>query len=216
MKKNIPMPLRIMVYLIGVVTVSLGIVLCKKCNLGISPISSIPFVLEAIVPLSFGTLTMLFHLTNIGLQLILIRKLFYWRVLMQIPLAFLFGWIIDFLQAVVQFNETLLINQVAALLLSVFFTALGMLCMLSMDLTQNPPDGTVKQIAQMAGKELGQIKVGYDVVCVLISLSIGLITLHQARGLGIATIISAIFVGKTLTWLRNLVCWTGDKFRKTT
>ena len=40
---------RVFIYLLGIFFVSLGIVLCKKCNLGISPISSITFVLEEIV-----------------------------------------------------------------------------------------------------------------------------------------------------------------------
>ena len=55
---------RLMIYLAGIFMVSLGIVLCKKSELGISPISSVPYVLEYIVPVSFGTLTMFFHLAN--------------------------------------------------------------------------------------------------------------------------------------------------------
>lgn len=206
-------PLRLLIYLIGVVTVSLGIVLCKKCGLGISPISSIPFVLEKIVPLSFGTLTMLFHLVNICLQLLLMRKLFDARIYMQIPLAFLFGWVIDLLQKCIRFNEELLFNQIAALVFSVFFTALGMLCMLSMNLIQNPPDGTVRLISQNQKKELGQIKIRYDVVCVIISILIGLVFLKSITGFGIATIVSAVFVGKTLTWLKRLLHWTINRLQ---
>ena len=203
-KKNVPVPLRVAIYLAGVVTVSLGIVLCKKCNLGISPISSVPFVVEIFTPISFGMLTMLFHFINTGLQLILMRKVSLW-VLLQIPLAFVFGWVIDFLNKIVQFDSGIVVNQVLALIFSVLFTAFGMLLMLGMDLVQNPPDGTVKLIAEKCGREVGQIKIFYDITCVVLSVSIGLIVLHRVEGIGIATIVSAIFVGRVLTWLRMLV-----------
>lgn len=66
---------RVLIYTIGILFVSLGIVLCKKCGMGISPISSIPFVLADIVPMTFGSLTTLFHFTNIMMQMVLIRKI---------------------------------------------------------------------------------------------------------------------------------------------
>ena len=198
------MPLRVAIYLAGVATVSLGIVLCKKCSLGISPISSVPFVVEIFTPISFGMLTMLFHFINTGLQLMLMRKVSLW-VLLQIPLAFVFGWVIDFLNKIVQFDSGIVANQVLALIFSVLFTAFGMLLMLGMDLVQNPPDGTVKLIAEKCGREVGQIKIFYDITCVVLSVSIGLIVLHRVEGIGIATIVSAIFVGRVLTWLRMLV-----------
>ena len=65
------MPVRIALFITGTFAASFGIVLCKKCGLGISPVSSIPFVLEPVSSFSFGTLTFLFHLVNIVLQLIL-------------------------------------------------------------------------------------------------------------------------------------------------
>ena len=65
---------RLGIYIIGVISVSLGIVLCVKCELGVSPISSIPYVLGYLTPLTFGTLTMLFHFCNSMIQYILEKK----------------------------------------------------------------------------------------------------------------------------------------------
>ncbi|MDD7739727.1 MAG: DUF6198 family protein [Lachnospiraceae bacterium] len=196
---------RFAVYFAGLVLVSMGIVLCKKCNLGISPISSIPFVLEEILPFSFGTLTMFFHLTNIALQLILVRKLWDLRILLQIPVAFLFGIVIDLLQKQISFQNEFWINQWIALVLSVLFTALGMVLMIGMNLVQNPPDGLVKVISQKTKKELGQVKIVYDIISVFISIFIGLVFLGKVKGIGIATIISAVFVGRTVTFLKKII-----------
>lgn len=196
---------RTAIYMLGLVLVSLGIVLCKKCGLGISPISSIPYVLEEVVPVSFGTLTMGFHLANILLQLLLTGEMGKnVRILLQIPVAFLFGQVIDILQKLIQFDEGRILNQGIALALSVFFTALGMVLMLRMDLVQNPPDGLVKLISQKSGRELGQVKIIYDIVCVAISAAAGLAFLGKVKGMGIGTVVSAVFVGRTVTWLKEL------------
>lgn len=192
---------RLLIYLAGIVTVSLGIVLCKKCNLGISPVSSIPFVLEDVTGLSFGTLTMLFHFTNTALHLVLVKKLWDVKILLQIPIAFLFGIVIDAMQRLVNFDGTVLGYQWIALICSVFFTALGMVCMISMNLVQNPPDGLVSQISRKTGRELGKVKIGYDIACVLASALLGMVFLKRVKGIGVATIVSAFFVGKTVTWM---------------
>lgn len=198
---------RIAVYFFGILSVSLGIVLCKKCNLGISPVSCIPFVLEEAAGLSFGKLTMMFHLVNTGIQLVLVKKAWDVKIYMQIPLAYVFGIVIDFFQKTVMFDGNNPAYQIGALLFSVFFTALGMVCMLEMNLIQNPPDGVVKCLSDMTGIELGKVKICYDIFCVIISMGLGIIFLKKIRGLGAATLVSAVFVGKMISWIRMALAW---------
>lgn len=198
--KEIRMPVRLLIYLAGIVTVSLGIVLCKKCSLGISPISSVPFVLEMAVPLSFGTLTMLFHLANTLIQVAMERRLT-GKLLLQVPVAVVFGQVINLLQRLLAFEASALPCKLLCLALSVFFTALGMIFMLKMALVQNPPDGTVHKISQILGRELGQVKIVYDIFCVLLSVLLSLALLGRVEGFGLATVVSALFVGKLVTWM---------------
>lgn len=208
MKFKFSVFLRVIIYIIGVLSVSLGIVLCKKCGLGISPVSSIPFVLAYITPLTFGTLTTLFHFANTLLQMVLKRTWSDFKLWLQVPLAFVFGWVIDGLNRLIMINERSLVCQAAALVLSVFFTALGMVFMLKMDLIQNPPDGTVKQVAGLIKRKIGTVKIGYDVFCVLLSVLLSMVFLHKVEGFGIATIVSAIFVGKAIGWINK---WIGRR-----
>lgn len=196
---------RVLIYSIGIVTVSLGIVLCKKSNLGISPVSSIPFVLEEITGLSFGTLTMLFHLVNSLLQLVLAQKLWDMKIYLQILLALVFGVVIDALQNWVVIDGTCLPGQFAALAFSVIFTAAGMVCMIRMNLVQNPPDGTVRQLSQKFACELGRVKIYYDISCVVISMILGLLFLKGIRGFGIGTLVSAVMVRKMVSWMQAAI-----------
>lgn len=64
-----------------------------------------------------GTLTMGFHLANILLRLVLTGKMGNVRILLQIPVAFLFGQVIDILQKLIQFDEGRILNQGIALTL---------------------------------------------------------------------------------------------------
>lgn len=195
--------LRVLIYGVGIVIVSLGIVLCKKSNLGISPVSSIPFVLEEITGLSFGQMTMMFHLANSFMQLVLVKKWWDLKIYLQVPLAFVFGVVIDALQKWIVIDADRLPEQIAALLFSVVFTAVGMVCMIEMNLVQNPPDGTVRGLSQRFGGELGRVKIGYDISCVAVSMVLGLLCLQKIRGFGAATLVSAVMVGKTVSWIRE-------------
>ena len=187
---------RVVIYFCGLLMVSLGIVLCKKCNLGISPISSIPFVLELITHIPFGTLTMLFHLANIALQLVLVRSIWNTKILLQIPVAVLFGRVINVMQYIIEIDDTKFVNRWLALILSIVFTALGMACMLNMHLIQNPPDGLVSEVARKRKLEFGRVKVVYDMITLVISILLGGVFLHRISGIGAGTVVSAFAVGK--------------------
>lgn len=196
---------RVSIYLTGMVFVSLGIVLCAKCGLGVSPVSSLPYVFEAVVPLTFGQLTIIYHIINIAIQLFLLKELYNIKVLLQIPVALIFGWLIDLIKSMIIFDSTKLLYQIPALILSVLFTALGMVCMVEMELVQNPPDGVVKLISEKGKAELGKVKVLYDVASAGSAALVGIVCLGEVRGIGIATLVSAVFVGRMVTFIKRSI-----------
>lgn len=196
---------RLLLFLLGTFLVALGIDCCAICGLGISPVSSIPYMLTFVVPLSFGTLTMLFHIVNIGFQYILERKWLNIRVFMQLPVAAALGILIDLIKAQMDFSMENLIKQVLFLLLGIVFTAAGMFLMLEMNLAQNPPDGTVALISKKTGIELGTVKILYDTSMTVVSVLTGWLLTKHIIGFGIGTVASAILVGRVLTWMRRKV-----------
>ena len=199
------MLLRILIYCLGLVTVCLGIVLCKKSALGISPISTVPYSLEQAVPLTFGQLTMCFHFFNTVIQLIMNRdRKQIWKLLMQVPVAFAFSVVIDWLGEIIRIDSSVIGWQIASLIVSVPVAALGLLLMVHMDLFQNPPDGTIKAISAHSGKELGTVKNLYDCSCVVLSIIISLALYHRIVGFGVATVVSALGVGRFVRWFSGL------------
>lgn len=194
---------RLLLYVAGIFILDFGIVLCVKCNLGVSPINSIPYVLSAIWPLSLGIFTILFYLINIAVQLILSPRKNYIAILLQLPASVIFGLVIDLWNGLLPAAGTILL-QIVCLAGSLFFTALGIRIIVAVRLVPDPPTGTIQCISQVAGKKIGTVKVTYDCSCVVISLLVSFIFAHRLIGFGAATIISAICVGRILSLLQKV------------
>lgn len=89
-------PQRCCMFLVGIFTMTLGIALSCKADLGTSPISSVPWVLSMFTPWSIGEITIVLNLLFIIAQPILLRQI-YWRELLgQLVTLLAFGYCIDF------------------------------------------------------------------------------------------------------------------------
>lgn len=195
---------RIPLYLVGAVVLGFGIVLCVKCELGVSPINSIPYVATHLVPLSLGTLSIFFCLINIALQLVLGERKDYIAILLQLPVSLLFGFVIDMWDVFLPTAETI-VMRVIFLCGSLFFTALGILLIVVTDLVPDPPTGAVQAITRATKKNMGTVKILYDCSCVVLSLLLAFFGAHRMIGFGIATVASSLFVGRILGLLQRTV-----------
>ena len=195
---------RVLLYIVGAILLGFGIVLCVKCEMGVSPINSIPYVATNLVPLSLGTLSIAFYIVNIAAELILSERRQYIGILLQLPVSLLFGFVIDLWDALLPLAGSLAM-QLVCLCGSLFFTAFGIMLVVTAHLVPDPPTGAVQAISRAAKKPMGSVKVVYDCACVVISLLLGLIGAHRVIGFGIATIASAVFVGHILALLQATV-----------
>lgn len=202
--KNKRIFLRLMFYMVGAFILGLGIVLCVKSEMGVSPINSIPYVITHIVPLSLGTLSICFYLVNIILQLVLSERKYYIGIFLQLPVSLLFGVVIDLWDGWLPAAETMGM-RVLCLCGSLFFTAFGIMLIVAMHLVPDPPTGSVQAITRASKKKMGTIKNLYDCSCVVISLLISLLGTHKVIGFGIATIVSAVCVGRILAVLQRTI-----------
>lgn len=195
---------RLLIYVIGIFVMGFGIVLCVKCDLGVSPINSVPYVLSKLWAPSLGTITILFYLLNIAVQLILSERRYYISILLQLPVSVIFGLIIDLWDALLPTAGSVPM-QVLCLAGSLLFTAFGIMLIVAVNLVPDPPTGTIQAISRVIGKPIGTIKIIYDCSCVAISVATGLIGAHHLIGFGVATIISAICVGRILLLLQKTI-----------
>lgn len=195
---------RLLLYIAGIFLLGFGIVLCVKCKMGVSPINSVPYVITHFIPLSLGTVSIFFYLVNIAAEFLLSERKYYIGILLQLPVALAFGTVIDFWDALIPAAGSMGM-RIIFLCGSLFFTAFGIMVIVAMRLVPDPPTGAVQAISRAAGKKMGSVKIVYDCSCVVLSLTIGLIGAQKVIGFGLATIASAICVGRILAFLQGTV-----------
>ena len=79
---------RIRLMFIGLLIMTLGVAISVKSNLGVSPVSSIPYTITCVVGLEMGKATILFHAVLVLLQILLLRRAFQAKNLLQILQGF--------------------------------------------------------------------------------------------------------------------------------
>ena len=190
---------------LGLIFVALGVGLSIKSNLGIAPPSCPPTILNLKWPaISVGTFTWMMHLVFILLQLVILGKRFKLEYLMQIPAAFVFGymcdgaiWLFDALQA----PATNYGMQIFLSLATVVLTAIG----IKLEVIGNgwilAGDKTTAVLADVTQKPFGTVKVVFDITLVALTALFAWIVFGLLTGNGSTvviregTLILAIFTG---------------------
>ncbi|MBQ6712525.1 MAG: hypothetical protein IJN28_01885 [Selenomonadales bacterium] len=196
---------RLILFLIGLPIMSFGVVFVIKCNLGSSPISSIPFVVEQLTPYTLGELTFAINAWLVAMQYFFTRRITS-PLLLQVPMTLLFSIYIDLSAIVLEnfFVDTYLMS-LTLLVTACFVTAFGIAFLVIANLVILPGEGAVQAIANRFGLDFGFTKIGFDVSCVLISIAIALYCRGDLAGLREGTIISAFLTGWFVRfWLRRI------------
>ena len=165
--------LRYSVSTLGLILIALGVGVSIKSNLGIAPPSCPPTILNLrFTGISVGTFTWLMHLLFILIQVAILRKRFKWKYLMQIPAAFVFGYLCD--GAIWLFNSidapaTNYTVQIILSLVGVVITALGIKIEVLGRSWILAGDMLTAILADETKKPFGTAKVVFDVVMVSVT-----------------------------------------------
>ena len=200
MKKRIP------VYLIGLFVMAFGVVLIKKANLGMSPLSAIPAAIANFTPLTLGNSTIGFHVLCTILQIALTRKITVKTVLL-LPLAVIFGYIIDLYMFVLKFSVLAYWLRFVLCFFGVVFTALGIVIIVTVDLMLPAPDSFLQSASLHFNRPLGQIKIIGDVTWVVVAVIIEFINTNTVVSVGIGTLVSMYLTGKFVGIIRDRLPW---------
>lgn len=195
---------RVLVYILGLFSLALGIVLNTKANLGVSPIISIPFGISIIWHINLGAATAAIYILYVLGQVIILGKKFQPIQLLQVPLSIIFGMVINFLSGFITINSSNLVVNLLLLALGIICTGVGASFTLLMNILPNAADGFVQAVSIRTGKKLGTIKNILDASCVMITIMMGLLFDGKIVGIGIGTVIAVICIGRVIA-LTNLL-----------
>ncbi|WP_440949932.1 YczE/YyaS/YitT family protein [Methanosphaerula subterraneus] len=191
--------------MIGLFFMGLGISLITRSYLGTSPISSVPYVLCLIFPITFGGFAFLLGLLFLVMEILILGKDFPKKQLLQLFVGVLLGVFIDvgmYLSAFV--NPEFFAAKIVTLLLGCIVLALGVYLEISANSFLYPADAIVKVIAQKSGKKFGTTKILFDSTLCCVAGLISLSAFGTIKGLGEGTVISALLVGYIITGISTI------------
>ncbi|WP_300081396.1 DUF6198 family protein [uncultured Thomasclavelia sp.] len=194
---------RFIVFVVGMNVLAIGIILNTKSLLGVGSINTLPYALANILSVSLGTMTTMVYLVFIIIQLILLKR-FDLQVIIQLPFSFIFGYLIDFYDLFFSYEPTAFYMQIVILIIAIVLTALGAFLMVLGDIVLNPADGLVHTIGKVTNKDFGFVKNIADLVFIVLTVVICLVTKGYILGIGIGTVVSAIFIGRFIALYQNI------------
>ena len=198
---------RYLLLLIGLAIMAFGVAFSIKASLGTSPISSVPYVVSLFTPLTVGTATITMHCVFILLQILILRKDYHPIQLMQLPVAFFFGYLTDFgVWAVQGITCNTYWQQWIVCIIGILLVAVGVSFEVKAGVVVLAGEGVVLAICRVLPKvKFGYMKVGFDVTLVVIACILSIVFTGRLQGVREGTVAAALLVGLIAKQLGKLL-----------
>ena len=198
---------RYLLLLAGLSIMAFGVAFSIKASLGTSPISSVPFVVSLFTPLTVGTATITMHCVFILMQILILRKDYHLIQLMQLPVAFFFGYLTDFGVWTVQgISCNTYWQQWIVCLIGILLVAVGVSFEVKAGVVVLAGEGVVLAVCKVLPKiKFGYMKVGFDVTLVVIACILSFVFTGHLQGVREGTVAAALLVGLIAKQLGKLL-----------
>ena len=190
---------RAVIYLAGIVILTVGVTTNTFTGLGVSAIVSVPYSISVIWEKPLGTVTFFYYCSCVALQFLV-----GWRfckpllLILQVPMALVTSVLIGWLSAALPFAPQTMAGRFLFLALAILLTGIGGAMIVDMALVPNPADALADVLGKRLGKNFGFGKNLLDGLAVLLTCAIGLLTVHRIVGVQIGTLFCAVLIGRTI------------------
>ena len=215
-------PARVLIYLLGMVTLALGICLTTRAALGVSPIISVAFCFSTITGMNIGDATFLWYSTFVLLEILVhltgldrhgskagkAQKVL--KDLLQLPLSLVFTRFMNLFTRFLPDFASLqgfwgsYAARIPVLLAAIVLTGIGISFSVNMRLIPNPGDGVVQALSDTIGKPMGLSKNIWDASCITLTIVFSLVAAGRLIGIGLGTVICVIGVGRVVALFNRL------------
>ncbi len=197
---------------IAVIINSLGVLLMLQSGSGISAISSVPYAFQQVFPrLTLGTWTYIFQ-GLLVLSLMIMRKKFVPSYLFSFVVGFAFGEMMDVHELWITRLPLNIPLRILYFVLSYLIICIGIALSNRCKLPIIPTDLFQREVADITKVPYARIKIGFDVICLLVTAGMTYFCLGRIMGLGIGTIVAAFTMGKGIAivgkWMDRKVTFT--------
>lgn len=197
--------IRLLMYFAGLFIMTMGIALSVKSDLGVSPVSSVPYTMTCVWGIEMGRATILFHVGLVLLQILLLRKNFRKADLLQILVGVVFGYFTTFCNWGAGFlpSPESFALRVGLALFSVLFVAVGIFLYMPANVMPLAGEGAMMAVSKVSGIKFHKVKIGFDASMVSISLVVCAVLLHSFGSVGLGTVLAAVLVGIVLGFINR-------------
>lgn len=199
---------RYVLFIISLFFSAIGVAFTKHGELGVSPISSVANVLSCKYDfLSIGVWLIIWNCILILGQILILRKKFQLIQLLQIPLSFLFGYFTDFgMWLVSGISIDLYFMKLLMVVIGIVILGFGISLSVIANVIMNSGEAFVKAISDTTHKQFGNIKIAFDVSCVIIAIILSLLLFNfSIVGTREGTIISALLTGTVVKFFNRIL-----------
>ncbi|MCH5202824.1 MAG: YitT family protein [Oscillospiraceae bacterium] len=189
---------RYILFIISLFISAQGVAITKTGDLGVSPISSVANIMsEKFQILTMGNWLIIWNCVLILGQIIILQKNFKLIQLLQIPVSFLFGYFTDFgMWLLSYFDFSFYPVRIALVVVGTFVLGFGIALAVIANVIMNSGEAFVKAVADVTQKKFGNVKIFFDVFCVVFSIILSLIFFNfSIVGTREGTIIAAFLTG---------------------
>lgn len=201
---------RITLMILSMTLVSLSASMTIKAAIGLSPWDAIAQSLSHISMIKVGTIGMMLNISCVFGQLVLLRKEFPIRQLLQIPASVLIGVLVNFFYYTI-FDTLVLPNYLMSTLLfflGTFLAAFAVSMVMVVNVVTFPLEAFCMAVALKVGTRFSVIRQSVDILAVILTLSLTFtidIPLTVREGTIIGMLIFAPLLGIIIRRLQPLI-----------
>lgn len=197
---------RIVLLGVGLVIMAYGVSLSIQAGLGTSPISSLPYAVSQLTPLTVGTATIAMHCVLILLQVALLRRDYRPLQLLQLPVALVFGALCDLTLYTIQWlTPAAYLGRWICCLAGVVLVGIGVSCEVKAQVVPLAGEGFILAVCQAFQKPFPSTKIAFDCTLVALASVLGLVCRGQLLGVREGTIAAALLVGMVSKQITRLM-----------
>ena len=183
-------------FILAMIIDAFAVDLLTQANLGISTLTSLSYVLSKIIPnTTLGTVNTIVQ-TSLLILLIIITKKPSPYYLLSFVVGAIFGIALDLFDPLISsFPNTSIITSFIYFIIGWILMSFAVALFVLSEMPNMPFDAFTKDLSKAKNIEFKTVKTSLDLIFVVLSLIFSLIFLKKIVGIGIGTLIMALFTG---------------------
>ena len=195
--KTVPTPVDLVEMTASVLIMAFGVIITVRSLQGVSPVSSLIYVMSEASGLTLGTMTFIVYLVFVLVQCAVYRdRRMTVRVFSQLPYTVLYSVCMDLFDYVLaSLGAETLAGQWGLVLAGCLLTSLAIAMEADANVSMLPDDGLMLAVHRATGIPLGRSIIVVNVVSVILAFVLSLALLRGLHGVGLGTVFMMVAQG---------------------